>query len=123
MENSKNTALLPGGVTQEQFDQWVKDFGKPNENIFRAKVKSLRNDTKQLYFYFKKPKKAVVALAMSHLANKELLKANDEFRNNCLLHAEPELLTDELHKDEYAQTIGKTIGDQFKFEEAEVEKI
>ena len=123
MDTTKNTVLLPGGVTQEQFDQWVKENGKPNENVFRAKIKSLRDATKTLYFYFKKPKKAVVALASSQLAKGDLLKAYDEFRNNCLLFAEPELLNDELHKDEYGQSIGRAIGEYFKVEEAEVEKI
>lgn len=115
--------LLPGGITEEQLAQWESSHGKRNENVFRGALKSLRDQTKTLYFYFRKPRKVEVALALQFIASKEMMKANDEFKNNCLLYAESELLEDELHKDEYGQAIGKTIGEKFSFLEAEVEKI
>jgi hypothetical protein len=117
------TDLLPGGITEQKMAEWEAKYGKRNEVVFRGKIMSLRDPKKPLYFYFIKPGKTVVALAMQHVASKDLLKANDEFKNECLLHAEDELLNDELHKDEYANGIGKTIGEKFAFVEGEVEKI
>lgn len=114
---------LPGGITQEQLNEWVEKYGKVNENVFRGSVPSLREQDKKLYFYYRKPDKNVVALCVSYMMRQEAFKASDEFRNNCLLFSEAEISGDELHKDEYHFAIGKAIGERFEMVQVELEKI
>lgn len=115
--------LLPGGITQEQLKAWVEKYGKANEQVFCGSLQSLREPGKKLYFYYRKPDKHVMALAVSFMSRQDAFKASDEFRNNCLLYAEDEITKDELHKDEYNFAIGKAIGSTFEMVEVELEKI
>ena len=118
--------LLPGGITEEQLQEWEAKYGPRNEYVKRGAVESLRNPGTKLYFYFRKPDKNVIALAMVRAeegGKKTPMKSSDVLLQNCLLYAEDELINETLYKGEYEVAMGKVIGDAFPIPDAEIEKI
>jgi hypothetical protein len=118
--------IYPGGVTQKQLDEWVASHGAVNDYVKRGAIENLSKPGGKLYFYFRKPDKGVIALAMARGeegGKKTPMKSNDVLRQNCLLFAEDGLLTDPVHKGEYEVAMGKVIGDAFPIPDAEIEKI
>ncbi len=116
---------LPGGITEDQLEAWEKEYGKRNDYVKRGSVENLRVPGHKLYFYFRKPDKSVIALAMtrSNEGAGSPMKGSDILRTNCLLHAEAELIAESQFKGEYEVAMGKIIGDAFPIPIGEIEKI
>jgi hypothetical protein len=118
--------LLPGGVTEEQMKEWEKKYGLRNDFIKRGSLENLSKPGEKLYFYFRKPDKNIIALALARGeegGKKTPLKSGDIFRQNCLLFAEEELTNSALFKGEYEIGMAKIIGDAFPIPDGEIEKI
>ncbi len=106
--------LLPGGVSQEQFQKWKNVHGDVHEIIAGKK-----NDKtgKTYHAYLKNPDRKTMSAAMSFVS-KDPVKMNEILLENCWLGGDEEIKTD----DGLFFAAAAVISEVFNIGEAEVKK-
>jgi hypothetical protein len=91
MARTDSQKKLPGDITQEQLDQWIKEHGK--DNVKRIDVTVAQGDVATCYI--KKPDRNVYALAISMFNQDKVLECGELVMVNCWLGGDTRCKTDD----------------------------